>query len=376
MPKSRMVGIDIIRIIAAFLAAFFHLAYWSWAPANSTPKSVLLGAAAYPELVPYSHWGGIGVDIFFVISGFVIAYSATTGSAVDFLRRRFLRLFPGAMICASATMLVAWLIGWQPLSALINRFWRSVTFWPYGPYIDGQYWTLAIEVSFYALVLLALAANQRSRLEMIIGAMGCAIAIMWIAQWAYSGTIKSPVAGIIDARTADILLLRHGAHFALGAVIYHAAIDRWTWTRGMIAAVCATGATLAIFMSWGAAAHVSAWVWLLCVVALYLSAKHDGIVQRIFRPIAPSIAVAGLATYPFYLLHDIIGAAAIRYMVLSGVERFSALALAFVAIAALSVGVTAAEGAIRRGLSRILLFTRPSSKELETERHRRLIPQR
>ncbi|MER9864925.1 hypothetical protein [Mesorhizobium sp. M0185] len=76
--SGRLVGLDLLRIFAAFSVMLFHFAYWSWAPTvASTPKSITGGALQYPELIPFSWWGWVGVEIFFVISGFVIAFSAS-----------------------------------------------------------------------------------------------------------------------------------------------------------------------------------------------------------------------------------------------------------------------------------------------------------
>ena len=71
---QRLIGVDLVRILAALVVTIVHY---------------------FPTGLP-SGW--VGVQIFFVLSGYVIAASAQSGSAGDFVRSRFLRLFPGAVM--------------------------------------------------------------------------------------------------------------------------------------------------------------------------------------------------------------------------------------------------------------------------------------
>ncbi|WP_371734275.1 hypothetical protein [Acidisphaera sp. S103] len=73
------------------MVTFFHLTYWSWAPVESLTKSVSGGVAEFPSMAKITWLGWVGVEIFFVISGFVISYSAAGVSPFVFLRRRIIR---------------------------------------------------------------------------------------------------------------------------------------------------------------------------------------------------------------------------------------------------------------------------------------------
>lgn len=93
-------GLDIIRFAAAAMVMVFHLGYWSWVSAG-TPAGIIAGRVAYPELSVLS-CGWVGVEIVFVLSGFVIAYSPENASTISFVQGRSLRLAPAAWLCATS----------------------------------------------------------------------------------------------------------------------------------------------------------------------------------------------------------------------------------------------------------------------------------
>src|SRR6185312_3999042 len=82
--RRQLVGLDLIRFSAAFMVMAFHL----------TGKTPLAATAA---------WGWVGVEVFFVLSGFVIAYTAADATSGRFLRNRIVRLMPSVWLCGTIT---------------------------------------------------------------------------------------------------------------------------------------------------------------------------------------------------------------------------------------------------------------------------------
>ena len=211
-------GIDVVRFAAAALVTTFHLAYWSWYSPNDTAALASGGRTRFPELAPWTWFGWVGVEIFFVISGVVIAFSAAHATPKTFAASRIARLYPAAWICGSLSLAVALLIGMGSPGELLEPYLRTLLLMPFGPWIDGVYWTLAVEMVFYLLVFSILGFWNYDTVEPALWCVGFASAFYWVAM--VLGDVP------ISIELANLLLLRHGAFFALGVTIW------MTATRG------------------------------------------------------------------------------------------------------------------------------------------------
>lgn len=334
-PLKQVPGLDLIRCAAAAMVMTFHLAFASWAEPLGTPGRIVAGAAVYPELAAFN-FGWIGVEVFFVLSGFVIAYSAATASPAGFLRARFLRLAPGAWVCATITLAALLALGAPDAWA---RWAASVLFFPVGPWVDGVYWTLAIEIAFYTLVFALL----------WVGAFRHVVGLAWalcLASTAFVVFRPFPA-----SRLTEVALLEHGMFFALGVFLWAALTRGLTVGRVLGAIACLPGCLLVIhhvnagkaglpgWTSWGPGA-----VWLIAVGLMVMACKSD---WRVNPTLARRI---GLATYPLYLLHDVCGAAIIKGLTSVGAGRWTALGLAFAAVAIAAWLVVEIEAVLRRPL--------------------------
>lgn len=149
---QRLATLDTFRGIAALVVVLFHL--------------TLHQADAPFQL----SWGATGVDLFFIISGFVIFMTLNkTTNARDFVFARFSRLYPvywTAVTLTALCMVVGSYLGYSQVS------WREylINMTMFQHYfntrdLDGSYWTLIVEMLFYGLMLLCFWFKKIERLE-------------------------------------------------------------------------------------------------------------------------------------------------------------------------------------------------------------------
>ena len=149
--------LDGIRAVA--IAAVLALHWFSW-------------------YVPLFHGGSIGVDVFFVLSGFIITtmlWRTPTGW-VPFFRRRLVRLYPALVGLVLGALVLYAVVPWAPDSPAevaergvlvltqTTSIWaagQSGSLWLPGLQPFGQTWSLAVEWYFYLLWPVAVLAVRR-----------------------------------------------------------------------------------------------------------------------------------------------------------------------------------------------------------------------
>lgn len=149
--KTEIVGIQYLRGIAALLVLIVH-------SDHMLRQEKYFG---YSYLGEFSNGGNLGVDLFFVISGFIMfhitdGFSMATDSN-QFLRRRFLRIVPFMWLCIISTYVLRSAVrgGIDPLP-----FVRAFFLWPVGDIDPNPVWTLRHELFFYICAYLCLAFRR------------------------------------------------------------------------------------------------------------------------------------------------------------------------------------------------------------------------
>jgi peptidoglycan/LPS O-acetylase OafA/YrhL len=342
--SRQLPGLDLIRFSAAAMVMVFHI-------------------GAIPAMQGFTWWGWVGVEIFFVLSGFVIAYTASNTTSLKFLRNRIVRLAPGIWLCGTVTAVFWLLVG--GIDALPHRYLNTLILWPVGPWVDPVYWTLPVEVVFYAAIFTVLSFKAYGRLEVVLWVMTLASAGYLCAelgaQLMPSSAAFSWTAAIPD-HVARLTLLVHGVFFALGAGLWLCFFDRATRTRLAMLAVCALGCIIQIAFSCRAfAAHtpiaVPELVWLAAMGAVVLSVWQNAWLNRYLGRYSGAIRLLGLATYPLYLLHDKPGVGFFNWL-LTVAPVWVAAPTAMAATVAASLVMArylepAAQAPLRTGLSKL-----------------------
>ncbi len=344
--KSHLPLLDPLRFGAALGVAVFHQMFWSWAWASIGVPGFERTVAAdvlYPSAAPFTWFGWVGVEIFFVISGFVIANSASTASPGEFLLGRALRLYPAVWVCATATFLVLLLFGSGPASEIILPYIHAMLMVPKGvtgQWLDEVYWTLAAETAFYGLVLCAMLTRKITLRHLAFGLTIYSAVFNAIALLVASCTTPSdlPYLLILMFRVpCAAFLLTHGCFFALGIWLFISANRELTALEQLAVAVtCLSGAAeIYVFASFfltsipaisDQSAMVPITVWAAAVLLIARAAKRNRHPAPVASPEAPAwLRTLGLITYPLYLTHNVIGSAIIRALIEAGLDATSAV---------------------------------------------------
>ena len=85
--------LDLARIVAALAVVFFHWCFLFGVEDASTRYR------PWPEFSAWSKYGHLGVQLFFMISGFLVLQSAYSKNTATFLRARAIRLYPAFIAC-------------------------------------------------------------------------------------------------------------------------------------------------------------------------------------------------------------------------------------------------------------------------------------
>lgn len=302
-------GIDLLRFLAALSVVLFHFSQFGVA----APTYGATGPdAAFAFLPGAVSAGWIGVQFFFVLSGFVIAQSALGVSWQGFAMKRATRILPALWICATLSLLVRVAAG-EPLPERLLDWLRTVLLSPKGPYVDGVVWTLVVEAVFYALVGVSLALQQRlggpqsqglQRLAVLLGTVSGLFLLFHSATVALGLQLSPP----LDWFGFKVLLLHHGVYFALGMTLFSITRTGPSTTRLAFTALLVLLCLLEIRLRADTRGElvVAAAVWLSMLAALVLSTTTRAALVAHPR-IRGLLTTLGKVSYPLYLGHLVLG---------------------------------------------------------------------
>src|SRR5690554_122203 len=294
-----------LRGIAALAVVLFH---WdALFPAFGGQAGTVEFAGTTWNLFMQVQLGWLGVPLFFVLSGYLLGgqlknKKLTPHTLLHFWRRRFLRIYPAVWLQMGILALIAY---WLPsLFPAISTFdlaqnillWINMPPWMTKP-INGVWWTLPIELSFY-LALPLLVLLQR-KIGWIIATAACfALAL----TWRYSVIQTLPSDNYVQHLPWLDMLPGSISSFAAGFAITFLDL-RWSKQQWRLA--CLTGLGLFLALQYWLLAFIDVYWgghWLL---VFWNSAIASSIALLVYCAVHPQCKGAILGSRPLVWLGEI-----------------------------------------------------------------------
>lgn len=313
-------SIQYARALAALMVVLFHMGSTDYASRFS------------------GHWLGAGVDIFFVISGFIM-YWTTAGRDVTpggFIRRRLLRIVPLYWLVTTVMVALILLVpqvvrsGSFDLPHVVASYlfvpWmHPVLNYPFPVVVPG--WTLNYEMFFYVVFAACLALPERRR----PWGLGAVLGGLVLAGW-----IFDPHQVQTRFYTSTLLL-----EFLFGTGIGMLVRQGKLMPRGLALALVPV-ILPALWLLDGAPQQGLTWG-VPAAVFVYgvISLERQGLMPRL-----PLLLLLGNASYSLYLIHPMVLSALDQVLERTGVAAAATAPLPGLGLSLLVIAITATAGCI------------------------------
>lgn len=311
--KRHIVALDGVRGIAILGVLLTHsISMLTWVLPHPLQDRLNGGA----EL------GAFGVDLFFVLSGFLITgilldTKASSHYFQNFYAKRFLRLFPVyyTFLLFTATVLPA-VIG----LAHSSQHYYTGNWWWYILYVSnwkpgngahdaglGQFWSLAVEEQFYIVWPSVVLLLSRRHLAWLCGLL-VALAFMLRCIWATEGEYWNVIYRLTITRF-DTIAWGALVALAMRAEWWRGILERWAVRVASLGAACFCGVALfARSVSWTTkpiqtVGSLSAGIGMAGLIA-YCAVTQRGVVIRILR--SRILTAYGKYSYGMYVYHPLL----------------------------------------------------------------------
>jgi peptidoglycan/LPS O-acetylase OafA/YrhL len=313
---NRLVEVDTLRGLAAIAVVFFHFTtrFGELYPGHSSPSISF----------PVGHYG---VNLFFIISGFVIFMTLErTQKSMDFVVSRFSRLFPTYWVAIFLTLAITHLLGLPGKLVGLGTAIANMTM-VHGifsvPHVDGVYWTLEVELLFYCGMFLLYRLEFLDKIHVALSALMLLRLVYWLLEHGFGISLPWIV--------FRLMILQYISWFALGIAVY-LLTNRQSNKDWRPAAACASLAIATIMVC---ESIVVALLGVVFASTVYLAANGR---LRMLR--SGPLVWFGTISYPLYLVHENIGWAVMLRMLTLNVPIDIAIISALIFVLLLASALT------------------------------------
>ncbi|CNE28688.1 putative acyltransferase [Mycobacterium tuberculosis] len=293
--RPRLRELDLLRFIAAMAVMLHHF----------VQRIGGLGMAYHhsmPGLSEVSHFGYLGVDLFFLISGFVILMSAWGRSVGDFAVSRVARIFPAYWFAVTLALVVFLATGYSPPGSddPLTPYLPNMTMLQPSlgmPHMEIVYWTLWIELHFYVLIAVIVwrGITYRSCVAFMVVWLLCALFATGAQSRPFMVLLIPQWAPYFIAGMAFFLIHRFGSNLVLW-LITAACWGLCVYNR------TSTAVGVLFWPGVGNAVLTGAVTLMFLIMAMVATHQFEMVRWR-------GLTVLGALTYPLYLVHETIGRA-------------------------------------------------------------------
>lgn len=277
MKVTRLLELDALRGIAALAVVFYHYFY----------RYDVLYQHDDSVSVNWAQFGNFGVELFFMVSGFVIFWTLNRVKApLDFIVSRFSRLYPTYWVSLVFTFVVISVFGLAGREvSFIDALGNMLMFQQYFgiKHVDGVYWTLTIELTFYFWMFLLYLIDALKKVEFIFIFI---VAISVLEALDYLTFSKEIYA---------IFIFQYISFFLAGICFYKITHNEETNTTWVILGASLL-ATIAIY------SYSDFLFFCFFYVVFYLAASGNFHFLK-YKP----LVLLGSVSYPLYLIHQNFG---------------------------------------------------------------------
>lgn len=297
--NKRIYQIDLFRFLAALSVVFYHYLFRGYMAENASNLR-------FDEIGSYFKYGYLGVDLFFIISGFVITLSIKSRSLKSFCISRITRLYPSYWLSVIITSLVIIFFGAPRFTVSLDQILLNLTMFQDNlniPSVDGVYWSLFVEMKFYIFIIgtyLVLNKIKEIKLDYVIYTW-LALSIAYIF---FNDIFIMKVLGFF-------LILEWSSYFIAGMIFYQIFKNKLNTKYLLLLCICLV---ISIFIALTriedkelhynttfSPLYISVFIFFFYILMLLVSMGKLTLIN------SPKLIKFGLLTYPLYLLHQNIG---------------------------------------------------------------------
>ena len=289
---ARITHLDGMRGLAILLVIGYH-AYARWAE--------LLPYVSVTEHFPLFSYGWLGVELFFMISGFVIFMTLDKSTSYSsFLKKRWLRLFP-AMLIASILLFLAggFFPEWSAMTPYVKNLLPGLIFTNPETLTQltgiefksmaGSFWSLYVEAVFYLII---------GAVYFTLGRKYCLPALLVLMLLLSASSVLKSLGYPLFIDVISKFGFIHYAWFMVGCLVYERLHGRDKLFHYAIVAF----ALLINFSYFVKNNGVMTIIPLLMVMVFFIASFYWHSLAQLLS--ARFLTAMGFASYAFYLIHE------------------------------------------------------------------------